>query len=499
MLQFLYNLTNRVSVIFFIFYLMSCGVSKQLPKTSVQQSKDDIILLKKILEANHPSLYWYTPKDSIDAAFNEAIQSINDSLTHLQLKNKIAAIVSKIGCGHTGVRFSKNYTKQLTKYKGPIFPLGIKAWSDSLVVLGSAYKNDSIFRRGTIITSINNKKPKQLLDSMFTHISTDGYSNNFKNQLVSYNFGNYYRNSFGLDSSYIITYLDQNKTEQTAVIKNFIAKKDTTTLKPTDNKAAPQKKPSRKEKRMALLATKRNVAIDTALSSAYFNITTFSNAGHRRFYKKAFKQIKKLGIKNVVIDLRQNGGGNILLSTKLAQYISNNKFKVADTVARPGGHLAYGKYFKPNLFYRLTMLFTTSKKADGKKHFGYFERHYFKPKDKYHFKGSVYVMQGGYSFSASTLFINIIKGQKNIQLVGEETGGASYGNSAVFLPQITLPNSGIRVGLPLFRLVMNKDSVKTGRGIIPDINLPPSSASLRAGYDPKIEYIKSVLKKKVAG
>lgn len=483
----------------FIFCLMSCAVSKQLPKTSAQQSKNDIILLHKILEADHPSLYWYSTKDSIDAAFSEAINSITDSLTHLQLKNKIAAVVSKIRCGHTAVRFSKKYTKQLEKYRGPIFPLAIKAWDDSLVVLGSAYRKDSIFKRGTIITSINNKKPRQLLDSMFAFISTDGYSNNFKNQLISYNFGNYYRNTFGLDSSYTITYIDAFNNEQTAVIKNFVAKKDTSTLKPTDNRTPPQKKPTRKEMRQAKLAAKRSVAIDTGYSSAYFNITTFSNAKHRSFYRKAFKEIEEQGIKNIVIDLRQNGGGNIFLSTRLAQYLTNKNFKVADTVSKPNAGIAYGKYVHPNLFYKISMLFATHKTQDGKRHFGYFERHVFKPFSKNHFNGNIYIIQGGYSFSASTLFISILKGQKNVTVIGEETGGGSYGNSAVFLPQITLPNSGIRVVLPLFRLVMSKDNTKTGHGIIPDVLIPPSSTSIKQGFDPKIEYVKKLIKQKLKG
>ena len=59
------------------------------------------ILLKKILEANHPSLYWYTSKDSLDIYFNEALAGMNDSLTELQYKNKVSWFISKINCGHT--------------------------------------------------------------------------------------------------------------------------------------------------------------------------------------------------------------------------------------------------------------------------------------------------------------------------------------------------------------------------------------------------------------
>jgi C-terminal processing protease CtpA/Prc len=58
------------------------------------------------------------------------------------------------------------------------------------------------------------------------------------------------------------------------------------------------------------------------------------------------------------------------------------------------------------------MVFVSSKRDDGKYHFGYFERHYFKPKKNNHFNGDVYLLIGGNSFSATTLFAGALKGQK---------------------------------------------------------------------------------------
>jgi C-terminal processing protease CtpA/Prc len=126
------------------------------------------------------------------------------------------------------------------------------------------------------------------------------------------------------------------------------------------------------------------------------------------------------------------------------------------------------------------MFFTSNRKrADGRYHFAYFEKHKFKPRKRFHFDGDVYLIQGGYSFSATTLFINSLKGQSNVLVVGEETGGGSYGNSAVHLPQIILPNTKIRIVLPIYRLVMDASKPKNGRGIIPDLEIKPSSAAIR--------------------
>ena len=66
-------------------------------------------------------------------------------------------------------------------------------------------------------------------------------------------------------------------------------------------------------------------------------------------------------------------------------------------------------------------------------------------------------------FSATTLFAGAPERQKNVTLVGEETGGGYYGNTAWIIPDVTLPNTGLRFRLPRFRMVINKDRVKNGR------------------------------------
>ena len=174
-------------------YCVSCVATKNKHYTFNQKYaapvvREDILLLKKILEANHPSLYWYTTKDSLDYYFAKTLASITDSLTETQAKNKIAQVISNIKCGHTSVRFSKQFTDLAEKHRYPQFPLSIKTFKDSMVVLGRYNLEDSVLKRGTVITSINSKKPREILDSLFQFISTDGDAINFKSQVLSNNF-----------------------------------------------------------------------------------------------------------------------------------------------------------------------------------------------------------------------------------------------------------------------------------------------------------------------
>jgi C-terminal processing protease CtpA/Prc len=121
------------------------------------------------------------------------------------------------------------------------------------------------------------------------------------------------------------------------------------------------------------------------------------------------------------------------------------------------------------------------------------ETHYFEPKIKNHFNGNVYLVQGGYTFSASTMFVSALKGQQNVKVVGEESGGGYYGNSAMYILTIVLPNSHIRVGLPMYRVVMDTNRIKNGKGIMPDIEVKPSSETIRRNIDPKISTIRSLI------
>ena len=106
------------------------------------------------------------------------------------------------------------------------------------------------------------------------------------------------------------------------------------------------------------------------------------------------------------------------------------------------------------------------------------------------------MLVNGLTFSASTLFCNAVKGQAGITLVGEETGGGWHGNDGILIPDIILPNTHVKVRLPLFRLIQYNHHPKDGHGIAPDIYIGTNYEALVKGFDKKMQVVMRMIKKK---
>jgi C-terminal processing protease CtpA/Prc len=262
--------------------------------------------------------------------------------------------------------------------------------------------------------------------------------------------------------------------------------------KPSTGGDMPAKKISRKER---LLDT-RSLQIDAVAKSAVMNLESFDNGFQlKKFYRQSFRSLRKQGIEHLVIDIRNNGGGKVDNYTALARYLKDSSFRVADTAfALRNNFRGYGRYFQSNSLNWAAMKLFARKRPDGTYHFRYWEKHVFKPRQKHHFDGQVYLVISGPTFSASTLFCNTMKGQSNVTLVGEETGGGAYGNSGLIIPYVTLPNTGIRVRMPLFRVVQFQQAPKTGRGVTPDVFVGPTVDAVTRGKDLKMEMVKNLIR-----
>lgn len=471
----------------------SCAVSSKsgdpARKFPAEALREDYRLLREIMEKHHPSLYWYTPKDSMDLFFDTYYNAITDSMTRQQFGFKILApVTTKVHCGHTSFNYPPAYNRRIKEYGAPSFPLFMKIWPDTMVVTANLNKKDSILKKGTIVTRVNGLTTRQLADTMFGFMPADGYSENVNYIRLSAAFPYYHRNILGLSRGYEVTYLDSLGAQQQIVVPVFDPSADST-LKEFIKSRNKQARPSRpKEEPWEGI---RSLSFDTAHRLAVMKVHSFAGKGRLpSFFRKSFRTLRKKNTPNLVIDLRSNGGGRVDNYTSLARYIRNTDFKIADTVVASTNGLGRDrKYFRSGWMNSLILFFVTSKKEDNRYHFRYWEKHVFHPRKKNHYSGKVYVLINGPTFSASTLFAHTVKGQSNVTLVGEEAGGGWHGNSGILIPDMVLPHTKMRVRMPLFRIVQYQHVPKDGRGVMPDIYVPPTVENVRNSVDGKMEKV----------
>src|SRR5829696_5227728 len=456
---------NFFPFIILALFTTSCVVSKKYDparKFSPEELKEDYRLFKNILQESHPSLYWFTPKDSVDYYFEAGAGKLTDSLPEYKFRNVLSYVVSKFRCGHTSVMASKAATRYSINTRSFALPLSVKAWPDTVIITANLNRKDSNVSRGVLLKSIDGKPIQTMIDTFFNHLSGDGFNTTHKYQTISNGgtFRNMYGSIYGLRQKMKVEYVDTAGTLKAATLDVYNPGADTPRLR------LAVKQPSKKERKKMNLQATRNMQIDTALHTAFMEITGFTkSSGLRKFFKQSFKKIKKEHIQHLVIDLRGNGGGSVVLSNLLTKYIAAKPFKIADSIYAVKRKSSYKKYID----------------------------NYFKPKSTNHFNGQVYVLTGGNTFSAASLFAKTVREQENVIVVGEETGGGAYGNTAWLIPEVTLPNTGVRFRLPLFRLVVD-DNAPRGRGVMPEVPSLPTVKDIRRNADFKMEKVVELIK-----
>ncbi len=459
-------------------------------KFGVNQLQQDFTLARNVLEKIHPTLYWYFPKDSMDMYFNAGYKYLKDSMTEQEFNWKIMApIVHQIHCGHTSIRLSEGYEKWAKNKVFASFPLYLKCWNDTMAVVANLDSTDRIFKRGTIIKSINKIPANKIISKMLMYLSEDGYAHNVSYIRISNNFPALHRNIFGLSKSYNVEYLDSLGTKKSTTLKLFEPKSDSSIA------SKPKQKAEKSSSKLKRNEQYRSLKIDSSGKFAVMQLNTFSNGGLNLFFRKSFSALKRKNIDNLIIDLRNNGGGYIFNSNLLIKYISRTPVLVADSIyAKVKSLSPYTHYFKMGTLTSWGLRFMTNRKQNGHFKENQFESQLLVPKIKNHYNGKVYVLTSGSTFSASTLFANAVKGQSGIKLLGEETGGGWYGNGGVLIQDLVLPNTKLRLRMPLFKLVQyNHKTSNKGLGIPPDIYVPTSYEALIKGYDKKMKVAQTLI------
>lgn len=524
---------NHFFAFFFLLLITSCTSIKQKNSlvdkpVAIEKLKKDVDYAYLKLQKLQPALYWYISKEQLDRKFDSLKTTITKPLTSFEFYEKITPVINEVRQGHVATfPLSKTYTKKETKEMtkkgmGPFSQFDFMVFNEKLYVAKNK-SVDTTIAVGSEIVSIDNVSTSKLLKKYRKLLTSDGYNTTFYKHQLAKKFSTFYVYENGIKDSLLYQFKSNDS------IRNVWIKRKKMDDLANKTKDSVTKKPSKAEnkKKLAALKSKRRhnsihgfdeatktyqrslKFIENDSSVAVLKIKSFSIGNYVPFYKEAFKRIKENKSKTLILDLRGNPGGRLAEINQLYSFLSDSAIAFADKseVASKtsffkrkyyGGGLAVNAV--KTIVYPIyaSFIFLKVKKEDGKYYYRTSENK-VRPLPEERFKGKMYVLIDGGSFSASSIISSNLKGSKRAIFVGEETGGAFNGTVAGQMPIVELPHSRVKIRIGLMKIAAHYKTDEEGHGIRPDVEIIPTLEDKINENDPEMNWILNDIKQLTDG
>ncbi|MCM1161283.1 MAG: S41 family peptidase [Roseburia sp.] len=350
-----------------------------------EQAKGDLDYAMKYLKKIHPKLYGAIPEE-IQNRYDAAVLNLQNAeeITTNTVAQEVQGIFSMLGDAHTHIELNypdQRYMKYISSH------------------------NDA----GDVLKGINGQTWEQLLEAYSDRISYEvkDYGMESISQYVN-SIENLAYLGISVENGIVYNYETENgeKIEQYVEESDFLSYDEY--IKFSQAEAGGTEENATEESSFVYyeINQENSAAVLTLYSCNY-------NSEYKSTVKNMFKEIKEKGIKNVAVDLRNNGGGNSLVANEFFRYIDIDSYKEWACDWRLG-------------YFMLHFPQTTVQN------------------DRYEdllFQGNLYVLTSGYTFSSAMNFAEYVKDNHFGTIIGEPSGNApdSYGDISYF----KLPNSGI--------------------------------------------------------
>jgi C-terminal processing protease CtpA/Prc len=113
------------------------------------------------------------------------------------------------------------------------------------------------------------------------------------------------------------------------------------------------------------------------------------------------------------------------------------------------------------------------------------------------YKHNLYVLINGLSYSATSLLAANLQGVNCGVFIGEETGGAYNQCTAGTIPYVNLPNTKVKLRLPLKAIKPNSCQDLVGRGVFPHHEVHSNLIDELEGKDKPLEKALQLIKEQV--
>jgi hypothetical protein len=422
--------TNNIITIFLLGVLLFLTQPKYIPKDTAVR---ELNFMVKTLENVHPDIYHVISKDSFLLKLEREIETLPERVTELEFHKACARLTSHFRTGHTRPMENLISTKFIF---GNAFPVEIKIIDDRLFVINNLTLFSSI-PIGSEIIEINNKSINKVIKEWSKLVSYENEA--FRNYQITKPINIGIWNDF---KSYKIRYIEQNsgKTKE-KVVNGGIASNMYFFLK------------SKFQKPQELIYRELTPEIGYV---GFFSCMDLKN--YENFYKSTFGNLKNNGIKHLIIDIRDNGGGHSRIGAELMQYIFHQPHNDLDSaIVKVSNELIATGKVKDKLWGK--------KEVEPGKTFTRIPELRQLKDYPLRYKGNTYLLTNNGTFSAGAGFALAFSCYSEGTIIGEETGGVtvSFGDVHVF----KLPNTGLKI-MTSWEQAFGSCGIDNQRGVIPD-------------------------------
>ncbi|WP_413532801.1 S41 family peptidase [Empedobacter brevis] len=509
---------NKLFTFLALVFLCSCSsfqkynahIEKEIP---VNKLKKDVDFVYKKLKRYHPKLDLYLSQDSIDYKFDSLKNAITKPLKPNEFYVNFFPIFESLKHGHTDIYplYKRLDKKQIKKYKNSKSAFNDYSffWRNDSVFLVNDLSKKNRINSGSALFYIDSVSTKYLYDKYKKSVYGDGYNTTFSDNVFNRTFLNFMTLEEGIKDSVELTFKMGNSIIRKKTFRTYPktkSEKVAETPKITKEQKEVERKVRIKQKKYGYSKSSKTYSKDLTFPTndstiAVLKVTDFRKGKIRELYKEVFTDIKNHKVENLVLDLRNNGGGYIKDAHYLYAYLvdDSKSFLGKKIVANK---TSFGKSLY-NLFpvvsYPFLWLgsgysyFSTTKNIDNE-----YELHmpfsFVKIDKDLVYKKNLYVIINGGSYSASSLISANLQAKKRAFFVGEETGGDYNGTVAGLMPKFTLPHSKLKMSVGTVYLSPIEKRDELGHGVYPDKEIKPTLVNKIKRFDVELNWILNDIK-----
>lgn len=462
---------------------------------SIEELHEDWDIFRNELETMHAGLYIYTSKAKMNAAFDSIKTMLNRPMLAAEFYTYMAKMNAFIQNGHTVIRPSAVFDKYVAT-KAPIMPIDVHWHGDSLFVLRNMTEQPAL-APGTYIKTINGKDAWSTFLDIAQHWNRDGVNSSFPKGIVARAFPEIYANSRGFPEQFVFTIIDQTGQQQAIQVDPISA--DIRNKIRTERYGEIKHYWDKSQGEALSLHFEGDIAVLTLRHCGNTDVREFLKT-IRAQYHRIFKEINASGVQNLVIDIRNNPGGNEKPTVHLMRHLTSTPFYLYQDDYLINRKLS-AYYDAPRWLYNSLGGIILNKHDDGTYRANWLASIlYGKNKPELHqpsplqFKGQIYTLTNYATFSAAGYLASMLEQHTNSIFIGEEPGGNANECVAGESFDLVLPNTQNRVLMQIVHSNIMVDRENNGHGVEPHYPLRPSVAQIHHGLDPEMALVKRLVR-----